>query len=438
MTQRLIRRRRFLSLAATGIWTTHLGGSFLRQRPSLDAAAREQQWITQSQPLPEPDVYLPTDAVPAHGPKKRIAAITTAYFKYSHADDIITKFIEGYGVVGRIHNPHCDVVSLYVEQFPPSDIGRGMAARYGIPLVKTPHEALTLGEKELAVDGVLLIGEHGNYPHNDKGQHLYPRRRLYEEIVDVYRASGRSVPVFNDKHLSYSWENAAWMYGQSRELDFALMAGSSVPVTWRRPALELRPGTPIEGLLAVGYAGIESYGFHTLECLQTFAEKRRGGETGVSAVRCLEGEKAWEVLRSGAWNGHLVEPAMATIPGKRPVPAVRGDPRATLFLIEYVDGLKATAYLSRGFVSEFALAAQVRGVQSPAATWFYLPKPQRDHFSFLSNHIEKMYLTGKPSYPVERTLLVTGMLDALLESHHRGGERIQTPHLRTVQYQPVA
>ena len=99
---------------------------------------------------------------------------------------------------------------------------------------------MTLGVKELAVDGVLLIGEHGRYPRNDKGQTLYPRRRLFAEIVRTYRATGGAVPIFNDKHLSYSWDHAKWMYAQSRELDFPMMAGSSVPVTWRRPALELQ------------------------------------------------------------------------------------------------------------------------------------------------------------------------------------------------------
>ncbi|GBD34936.1 hypothetical protein HRbin36_00040 [bacterium HR36] len=132
--------------------------------------------IVGTQPLPEPKVLLPTDDVPRIGPPKRIAAITTVYWKYSHADDIITKFIEGYAIVGRIHRPHCRVVSLYIDQFPETDIGRGLAARYKIPIFKTPAEALTLGGKELAVDGVLLIGEHGNYPTNEKGQTLYPRR----------------------------------------------------------------------------------------------------------------------------------------------------------------------------------------------------------------------------------------------------------------------
>ena len=434
--------------AAPGVWNigeavrADSGAALL---DPLDPAeiAPEDRLVLRSQPLPEPRIVLPTDALGSpSGPKKRIAAITTAYFKYSHADDIITKFIEGYAVVGRTHLPHCDVVSLYVEQFPDSDIGRGMAARYSIPLFDTPAAALCLGGKELAVDGVLLIGEHGDYPSNAKGQKLYPRRRLFQEIVGVFRSSDRSVPVYNDKHFSYSWRNTEWMYSQSQKLDFAMMAGSSVPVTWRRPPLAFRPGIELEGALGVGFGGAESYGFHTLELLQTFAERRRDGETGVRAVQALEGPAVWQAAKEGRWQQKLLRAAMARVPGTAPPDAARlnlrqADPNAIVYLIEYSDGFQAAAYLSRGMISEFAFAAAVRGRSKPVSTWCPLLKPQRDHFSFLCNHIEVMFRTGKPSYPVERTYLVTGMLAALMDSRFEAGRQVETPQLSEIRYTPA-
>lgn len=421
-------RRQFLGAAAP----TLLAAGTAAGMNAADSDAP----LLESPRLPEPEVALPTDGVPRQGPPKRIAAITTAYWKYSHADDIITKFIEGYAIVGRTHLPHCKVVSLYVEQFPDTDIGRGMAARYGIPLCKTPGETLTLGGKGLAVDGVLLVGEHGDYPDNEKGQKLYPRRRLFEEIVKVFRATGKSVPVYNDKHFSYSWENAKWMYDQSRELGFPMMAGSSVPVAWRRPPLELRVGTRLDGALGVGYGGIEAYGFHTLEALQVFAERRQGGETGVRAVQALQGEAAWQAAKDGRWRRELLEAALAAIPVKHGR-LEEADRAATVFLVEYADGLCGAGYLSARHVAEFAAAVQPAG-RRPVGTWCYLPKPQRDHFSFLCNHIEKMFLTGRPSYPVERTLLTTGLLAALMDSRHQGGRRLETPELSRIAYRPHA
>jgi hypothetical protein len=400
-------------------------------------------FLLRSQLKPEPRIVLSTDALPRpDGPKKRIAAITTAYFRYSHADDIITKFIEGYAIAERTHAPHCEVVSLAIEQFPESDIGRGMAARYRIPLFGSPGEAVTLGGPKPAVDGVLLVGEHGDYPVNAKGQQLYPRRRLFAEVVETFRRSGRSVPVYNDKHFSYSWADAEWMYRQSRELGFPMMAGSSVPVAWRRPPLSFRTGIPLDGALAVGFGGLESYGFHTLELLQAFVERRRGTVTGVAAVTCLEGRAAWEAAEQGLWQADLLPAALRHVPGAEGLPGDvaawrRADPDAAVFVLEFADGFRAAAYMARRLVTEFAFAAQVAGRREPVGTWCELNKPQRDHFSFLCNHIEVMFRTGRPSYPVERTYLVTGALAALMDSRAEGGRRVGTPHLRDIRYDPA-
>jgi hypothetical protein len=406
--------------------------------------------IIASQPLPQPKIVLPTDALgKPKGPKKRIAAITTAYYKYSHADDIITKFIEGYGMVGSVHLPHCEVVSLYVEQFVDSDIGHGMAVRYEIPLFDNVADTLTLGEGELAVDGVLLVGEHGEFPTNEKGQKLYPRRRLFEEIVKVFRKSGRSVPVFNDKHLSYSWDDAKWMYEQTKELGFPLMAGSSVPVAWRVPPLAFRDGIEVDDALSVYYApahiedGVDYAAYHTLETLQAFVEHRKGGETGVRAVQLLEGDAAWQAADRGLWSPELLAAAVKTVPevnvATTASAALRSaDPNPVVVLVEYSDGFRAAAYLTRSlFEDEFSFAAQVRGVEQPVATLCYMIKPQRDHFSFLCNHIEVMFHTGKPSLPVERTYLVTGILAAAADSRFQGQERIATPHLASLGYTPA-
>jgi hypothetical protein len=364
---------------------------------------------------------------------KRIAAIVTAYHRYSHADNIATRFIEGYSIVGKSYPPPCKVASLYIDQVTETDIGRPLAKQWKIPVFGTPTEALTLGGNELAVDGVLIIAEQGDYPVNAKGQKLYPRRKFFEEVVKVFRASKRSVPVFNDKHFSYSWDDARWMYEQSRELGFPMMAGSSVPVSYRHPDLRPPTDTDWEGALSVGYAHFEVYGFHTLEGLQVMTERRRGGETGVRAVQCLEGPAAWEAAAAGKWDRSLLEAALARVPTKGRGKVEEEDAKALVYLIEYRDGLQAAAYMSPRHVREFAFAGRVRGRSQPEACWYELPKPQRDHFSFLVQHVAQMMVTGKPSYPVERTLLTTGMLAFLMDSKAQGHKRIETPEL-TVAY----
>lgn len=367
-------------------------------------------------------------------PDKKIAAIVTTYFRYSHADDIVTRFLEGYAIVGRSYPTPCRVASMFMDQTAEADIGRPFARHYKVPMYDTIAEALTLGGKELAVDGVLIIGEHGKYPFNDKGQHLYPRRAFFEQVLNVFRASGRAVPVYTDKHLSYDWEGAKWMYDQSRALGFPLMAGSSVPLGYRHPEVQPALGVKWDTALSVGYGGFESYGFHALEALQCMTERREGGETGVRAVQCLEGPASWEAAKAGRWDRRLVEAAIAGSPTRRDGPLEEVDAEAIVYLIEYRDGLHAAAYMARRSVADFCFAGRVKDHAEPLAYWIETPKPHRDHFSFLSHHIGRMYVTGKESYPVERTLLTGGMLTALVDSKAEGHRRVETPHL-DIRYQ---
>ena len=111
---------------------------------------------------------------------KKVAAIVTEYRRWSHADVIVGKMLEGFLHDGK-EKPNLRVVSMYVDQFPKSDLSRDLAKKYDFKICESISEALTLGGNKLAVEGVICIGEHGKYPTNDKGQTLYPRRRFFEK-----------------------------------------------------------------------------------------------------------------------------------------------------------------------------------------------------------------------------------------------------------------
>ena len=169
----------------------------------------------------------------------------------------------------------------------------------------TVAEALVPG-----IQGVALIGEHGDYPMNEKGQKLYPRYELMEQIVNAYRATGRSLPMFVDKHLSVEWKKAKQMFDWSRELRFPLIAGTSLTLTWRRPALELELESPMKRAVGYFYGGKEAYGYHGIEVLQSMLERRKGGETGVAWVQCLDGAEVWKWTAENPWARNLLEEAM--------------------------------------------------------------------------------------------------------------------------------
>src|SRR5262249_36501028 len=160
----------------------------------------------------------------------------------SHAWHMGERFLAGYPIQGRWHHPPLDMVAAYVDQFPKNDLSRERAREFGFPIYKTIAEALRCGSDKLAVHPGLLIGEHGDYPNNAIGQKMYPRYEFFQQVVAVFKKDGRSVPIFNDKHLSWKWEWAKEMVDTTRALKFPFLAGSSLPVTWRMPALDLPLG----------------------------------------------------------------------------------------------------------------------------------------------------------------------------------------------------
>ena len=374
---------------------------------------------------------------------KRVAGIVTEYRRWSHSDVILGKILEGYFHDGK-DMPQLRLVSLYCDQFPGGDMSRALAKKYNFTIYDTIAGAVTMGRKEVAVDGVLCIGEHGKYPTNDRGQILYPRRRFFEAVCSVFAEHRRVVPIFNDKHLAATWQDARWMYDRARELFVPFMAGSSLPVTWRRPPLRIPRGTEMVEAVQIGYGPFEGYGFHALEALQCLGERRRGGETGVRRVTCLQGEEMWRAMDRGDFSRELLEAAMALVPAH-----AQGDyrkatakaPDAGVFLIEYRDNFKAAVVMPNGWIHEgdgggFTCAIRVRNRERPLATHFYLQQPDPfAHFSYLVRAIEAMMLTGHAAYPVERTLLTTGILDAVMISKHEKNRAVQTPHL-DIRYAP--
>ena len=386
--------------------------------------------------------------------RPKIAAIVTEFRQYSHGQHIVDRFLEGYGWNSRHHHPPMDLVSLYVDQRPESDLSRDRAERFPqMKIYPTVADTLTLGGSDLAVDGVLLIGEHGSYPTNEKGQHLYPRYELFMQIVSVYRTTGKTAPIFNDKHLSWNWDWAKEMYDISQEMDFAFMSGSSLPVTWRTPSIDMPLGSRVREALCIAIGGVDSYDFHALETIQCMVERREGGEKGVKWLQAYRGDKVWEAHHEELWSRELFEAALCRSHTLTPSRQGFNNIFPTLdemkqlvegpiaYQYEHLDGLKATMVLMNGLVQDFNFAAHLEGQDAPLSTQMYLPMPPArttlaNFFSPLVNNVEKMFLSGVATYPVERTLLTTGLVAAGVDSLFQDQIRQETPHLN-ISYQPT-
>ncbi|MCA9247940.1 MAG: hypothetical protein KDA42_12515, partial [Planctomycetales bacterium] len=357
--------------------------------------------------------------------KIRVAAILTSFFYRSHAHVILENFLVPYLFNGETVDPTAEfeVMSFYVDQFPPDDaekpdMARDISQQFGIPIFPTIADALTLGGGKLAVDAVLMIAEHGDYPFNEKGQELYPKKRFFDEIVAVFEHSGRSVPVYCDKHLSHSWTEAKEMVDTSRRLGFGLMAGSSVPLSQRIPPLDLGPDQVYRMAVSIHGGPLERYGFHGLEILQSMVENRPEGETGIRSVQAFEGEAFWKANAFGVWNATLVQSALRAEFGKD-VPALEDlaapiEPEvqpAHGFQITYRDGLSSSVLKLGTKGDRWNFACWPITDREPLATRFNAgPWNNRNLFKALAHAIQHHFRTGTPPYPIERTLLVTGAL----------------------------
>jgi hypothetical protein len=386
---------------------------------------------------------------PKDRPRKKLAIVTTEWRERSHAWHMGERFLGGYPVKGHWHKPPIDVVSAYVDQFPRNDLSKQRAKESGFTIYPTIAEALRCGTKKLAVDAVLIIGEHGNYETNDIGQKKYPRYEFFSKVVEVFRKDGRAVPVFNDKHLSWNFDWAKEMVETARKLGFAFLAGSSLPVTWRMPSVEMPYAAEVEEAMCVAIGAVDSYDFHALEVIQSMVERRKGGETGVKAVQALRGDAVWDAMGAGSfakggWDPRLFEACLCrsqtlaqapTYSHRHPTTKqmrewVKNPRPPVAYRIEYSDGLKATMLLMNGLVSDFTFAARIKGEKEPLSTLFYLPPPPNIGYSAaLMSKAEETFVTGKAPYPIERTLLTTGLVAAGMQSLAKQQKRLETPHL---------
>lgn len=376
--------------------------------------------------------------------RKTIAFLGTEVRRHSHPQHFLDRLAIGFTWKGGWHAPELDIASVYIDQFPERDLARERVKKYGLKLYPTVREALTLGGQTLAVDSVVIIGEHGSYPRNELRQTLYPRYEFFKQIVEVFEESGRAVPVFNDKHLSTTWARCAEMVADSQRLNFPFLAGSSLPVTRRLPAIDLPHGTPLAESVCAGYGGVDSYDFHGLETAQCMSERRRGGEVGIQSVQALRGSAVWDHLSSRETTQRLLVAALTrshTLPVDEGYPSAPvtldwardAMPEPIAYFIEHRDGFRTTLFLLS--IQDFNYAGMNSETGEIISCQMYLPMPSRgvattaDFFNPLCRYIERMVLEGRAPYPVERTLLTSGMVIGAVQSLHQHGALIETPEM---------
>lgn len=371
----------------------------------------------------------------SQGKRPRIAVLVSYWAATrSHADWIVTKLIDGYWWNSEYTPSRVEVASIYMHQHDASLLGQKVAKAKGIPTFKTVNEALTLGTNKLAVDGVVIVAEHGDYATDLKGHWLLPRWWIYNQVVNVFEKSKRSVPVFNDKHLSYNWDDAKWMFDKSRELNFPLSGGSSIPIYYRQPEIELEMGSPIKHSIVLGGTSDEGAIFHAIDVLQSFVELRKGGETGIKSVQSIRGSETWKWIDENPWVNKLlafVEKKFNFSPGY-----FQEAKQTNMCIVNYNDGTIAAVIGARGV--GWTYAADIEGKPEPTIVSMlgWAGPFDQYHASNAQPHwITEMMVNKKEPFNAERLLLSTGITNFYMQSNWKGskysavGRVIETPEL---------
>jgi hypothetical protein len=474
----MLNRRRFLGYSA-------LAPAILADRWLLPSAAAQEASRPSGTPL-------------------RLAIIGSTYHYGSDLQTIADRFLVGYPHEGDWHIPNVQVVSMYVEPKPRvgqvptggqrtqedrrvqedrrapvaqsaqrplpfggreaapapapedgsgpwTDLSERRSKEFGFRLCPNIPAALRCNGDRIAVDAVLAVVEQGDYPRNDKGQILYPRYEFFEQCAQVFEEEGRAVPYFNSESLSFSFREAQTMVATSERLKFPMLAGSSLPVTWRLPDIDIPIGARIEEAVMVGEDDFDGMDFDALEAMQSMLERRAGGETGVKAVQLLEGDDVWAAGDSGRWSKELLSSALSRSDAPLGLTVLDGQPQdmaasgvlpqlaknPAAYCIEYNDGTRATLLMLNGADQDFTFSARVVDHGLIATQFFRSLAPHVAYSACLAAKIEQMFTTGIAPYPVRRTLLTSGILEACLTSKARLNQRIETPQL-AVSYQPPA
>lgn len=436
----------------------------------------------------------------------RLAVLGSTYRLGSDLQTIADRFMVGYPHEGDWHMPNVQVVSLYVDQrerkaaartsefelamggagalrrFPfPIERSRAQAAggahaagqrrqrageepasegdlsvarskQFSFRLCRNIPEALRCGGDRIAVDAVLTIVEQDAeypYPYNEAGQVLLPAYDFFQQCAQVFDEEKHSVPYFNHKQLSFSFPEAQNMVKTAERLKFPLLAGSSMPVTWRLPDTDIPLGAQVHEAVMVGVGGFDGMDFDALDAMQCMLERRKGGETGVKAVQLLEGDDVWAARKAGRWSEELLSSALSrsdtplgltVLDGRTQDLSAPGvlqqlvsNPAA--YCIEYTDGTRATLLMLNGALRDFNISARVAGHGMVSTQFFMSPVPNRTYSACLAAKIDQMYQTRTAPYSVHRTLLTSGILEACLNSRRHLNQRLETPQL-AVSYHP--
>ena len=261
---------------------------------------------------------------------------------------------------------------------------------------------------------------------------------MFDAIVEVFRESGRAIPVFNDKHLSWNMDWAQEMCETALELGFLLFAGSSIPLCPLEPEIHIPPDTGIEEAVVLFFGPDESYGFHSLEFFQAIYERTLQRYQNISGVTAWRGDEVWKQMEAGTWSEELFDAALAAVDpesgqvcdGDYRVNCGSNEKSPAAFQLMYQEDLLVTHVNMTGHLKTWAVAMRLENGEIVAAYPRVLGADLfHPHFAALSELIDTTFCTGRAPHALQRSMCTTGAVAAFMRALEKPGVTLPAPDL---------
>ena len=358
--------------------------------------------------------------------------------------NFVDRLLLGYSWHGGCAAPTLTWCRFTSTSFPPAislEGGRNDSARQFSRRSATRSPS---GGSKLAVDGVLIIGEHGKYPRNEKGQMLYPRYEFFKQVVKVFEVERPQCAGFQRQTsldgLEEVRRNGRRLEAARIPLPGGFVAAGHAPVSGS--------GCPVgDAAHRKRLRGLRRHPIRTIfmdwrrhnACPSAAKAARSGLRVSMPCVAKRSGKRSRNVRRlSGCcWRRcreatHFrsrrdTSAIVLSIEWARKLLAT-----SLAYFIDHRDGFKTTLFLLP--IRDFNYAGLNGETGEIISCQMNLPMPTQsattaNFFNPLIRHIERMVVENRAPYPVERTLLTSGMTLAAVESLFRGEIPVQTAEM---------
>jgi hypothetical protein len=357
---------------------------------------------------------------------KSITCIVEEFAPGTPAQQLLDRFLLGYPRDGEFHRlEHCVISAHLLETANANASLDARVKEHGLIFETNLERAIT------GADALAVIWRGGGADAQDA---------IIQRVLNQ-AAPGACCFVHGALGTNLAAARAHAALAASRGI--RLLAGTPMGVSWRLPDLELPAGAAVKEALIVVQGASPGSELDGLEGILPILERRRGGESGVRAVRSVSGEGLWQSSRERGWSWDLLATALSRsdspqgdavtdgrtedLVGLGLVPKLAREPRG--WLIDHRDGLRSSILVLDGVVADCNIALQLSNGAMLSAQLYRPPKPAQHEFSRLASIVEGFFKAGEPPWPVRRSILTAGLLEAFRTASARQDEVLETPLL---------